>query len=162
MYSKFEECEQWENLHNDLPLYYDVNVHTDTVSKNIKEDHEAKDLNNQQLTKNAKSIKSHCKSSKRKKSSKHRSVYLRRDVVNKGIFRGLNRFYNKLFKFKTSYKCKSRDTLYSQFSSHVIHVLRSYQVNLDLSNVVDTNGRLDKRLSNMMHFLRFINTNQVN
>ena len=88
MYSKFEECEHWESLHNDLPLYYDVNVHIDKVSKYFKEDHEAKDFNNQQLTKDAKPIKSHCKSSKRKKISKSRSVYLRRDVVNKGIFRG--------------------------------------------------------------------------
>ena len=161
VYAKLEACEHQVNLDNDMPLYNYMNVHTDKVSKYIQEDDKVKDLNNRKSTKDVKPIHSHCESTKRKKRSKPRCVDLRRDVVNKGIIRGLNRFYNKLFKFKTSYKDKTRDTLYNQFTSHVTQVFTSYQTNGDLSNLVQTNGKLGERLTDAMYFIRFIENYQI-
>ena len=141
MNAKFEGCEHWINLDKDLPFYNNMNTHTDKVSECIKKHDEVKDLSNQQSDKDFNPINSNYESSNRKKKSKPRRVSLRKDVVNKGIIRGLNRFYNRLFRFKTNYKGKTRDTLYNQFASHVIQVLGFHQANGDLSNVVGTNGK---------------------
>ena len=140
-YALFEASEHWMNFHDDSPYKYSKDVLSDKVSNFIQDGDEFFDLDRQQSTKDAQLIDS-CSEASTKKS-KPKSVYLRRDVVNKAIFRALNKFYNKMFKHKTSYKGKSRDTLYNKFTSHVTKVFDSYQTKVTLNSQARTNGKLD-------------------
>ena len=140
-YTLFEASEHWMNFHDDLPHNHCKDVLSDEVSNTFQDGDVIFNLDNQQTTKDAKLIDS-CSETLTKKS-KPKSVDLRRDVVNKAIFRALNKFYNKMFKYKTSYKGKSRDTLYNRFTSHVAKVFESYQSNASSNNQASTNGKLE-------------------
>ena len=129
------------NFLDDSPDNYCEDVLSDKVSNFIQDGDEFFNLDNHQPTKDAGLIDS-CSEASTKKS-KPKSVYLRRDVVNKAIFRALNKFYNKMFKYRTSYKGKSRDTLYNKFTSHVTKVFESYQTKATLNNQTRANGKLD-------------------
>ena len=54
-----------------------------------------------------------------------KSVYLRRDVVNKAIIRAFNKFYNKLFKYRFSHTGKSKDFIYNKCVSTIRRILKS-------------------------------------
>ena len=140
-YAIFEASEHRMNFHDDSPQKYCEDVLSDKVSNFIQDGDEFLNVDNHQSTKDAQLIDS-CSEASTKKT-KSRSVYLRRDVVNKAIFRALNKFYNKMFKYRTSYKGKSRDTLYNKFTSHVTKVFESHQTKATLNSQTRINGKLE-------------------
>ena len=131
------------NHSGDQPYSYYKNSHSKKVSKFIQDD-EHLDLDNKQSIKDAKIMDKFNEVFAKKQTFKPQSVSLRKDVVNKAIFRGLNKFYNKMFGCKTNYRGKSKDALYNKFTSRVTELFHSYQINANLDSQ-QNNGKIGQR-----------------
>ena len=128
-HTKFETSGKGESYHDNLTQNIYDKVDSEKAS-NFTDD-KLLDLNSHKSINDIQPIDSCNEIINSKQVSEPQSVYLRKDIVNKAIIRALNKFYNKLFKYKISYRGKSKEKLYEKFTSHVAQAFKSYQVNFD-------------------------------